>query len=238
MDEGKGLHVFNYAARGGQPESLGLLELGNVDWVVDSGRPALRFADNPEGRKDYPREGVLHRTYLAHPGYAGRDTVPVAVTGTHGGGREWKAFTLAAWIKPAAQMGKAEHGGKGDIAGLGARRVILRLVGARAPYQLAAALNVNDVFVAPVKLEAERWYHVALTGEPTEGGKWQVRLYVDGKRVHERVTKQLAAPASWPSSLILGAELFYFHDAYYRGLIGRTLVFDRALTEEELGRLR
>ena len=33
------------------------------------------------------------------------------------------------------------------------------------------------------------------------------------------------------------AEIFYFHDAYYRGLIGRTLVFDRALSAEEVGAL-
>jgi len=35
----------------------------------------------------------------------------------------------------------------------------------------------------------------------------------------------------------LGAEIFYLHDAYYRGLIGRTLVFNRALSAAELGAL-
>ena len=38
-------------------------------------------------------------------------------------------------------------------------------------------------------------------------------------------------------SLILGAEIFYFHDAYYRGLIGRTLVFNRTLTSHEVAEL-
>ena len=31
--------------------------------------------------------------------------------------------------------------------------------------------------------------------------------------------------------MILGAELFYFHDSYYRGLIGRTTVY-RTVTRE------
>jgi len=37
--------------------------------------------------------------------------------------------------------------------------------------------------------------------------------------------------------LILGAEIFYFHSSYYRGLIGRTLVFDRTLTADQISEL-
>ena len=50
MTEQKGLFVFDHA---GGP--LGHLELANVGWTVEEGRPALKFADNPDGRKDYPR---------------------------------------------------------------------------------------------------------------------------------------------------------------------------------------
>jgi hypothetical protein len=46
MKEGRGHHVLNYA---GGPH----LDLANVDWVVDTGRPALRFADKTTDRKDY-----------------------------------------------------------------------------------------------------------------------------------------------------------------------------------------
>jgi hypothetical protein len=161
----------------------------------------------------------------------------VAVAGNHGGGFELKAFTLSSWVKPAARMGKAAHGGKGDVAGLGARRVILRLHGDRAPYRLGAALNVNEVFVSAAKLEAGRWSHVALTGEPAADRKWRVRLYLDGKMVQEGLSRHLEAPTRVPASLVLGAELFYFHDAYYRGLIGRTTAFGRALDAAEVARL-
>src|SRR5262249_33940584 len=172
-------------------------ELGNVTWTRDEGRPALVFADNAEKTKRYPRCGTLHLSYLAHPGYRGRDTLPVALTGHHGGGIPLGAFTLAAWGKPAAQMGKAEHGGKGEVAGLGARRVILRLVGDKAPYRLAAALNVNDVFEAKAAVAADRWQHVALTGEPA-GKFWKARLYLDGKEVVEGTSAKFTAPANVP----------------------------------------
>lgn len=231
MEEGKGLHVLNHA-----DGPFGLLELANVGWTRDDGRPALVFRDDPERRASYPRGGALHLSYLAHPAYRGRDRLPVALTGHHGGGMPLKAFTLAAWIKPAGRMGKADHGGKGDVIGLGARRVILRLVGDRAPYRLEAALNVNDRFETKAVVAADRWQHVALTGEPA-GGKWKVRLYVDGKPLAEGTTVKMDAPATIPPSLLLGAEIFYLHDAYYRGLIGRTLVFTRALSADEVARL-
>ena len=96
MQEGKGLHVHDYA--GGR---FGVLELANLDWVTDGGKPALRFADNKDGKETYPRAGGLDRGYMSHPGYADKQTVPVANAGHHGGGFELKAFTVAAWVKPA-----------------------------------------------------------------------------------------------------------------------------------------
>lgn len=231
MEEQKGHHALDSA------KGLGTLELANVGWVKDDGRPALKFSDNTEGKTDYPRGGNLFRSYLSHPSYMGKDTVPVALAGMHGGGMDLKAFTISSWIKPAATMGKAEHGGKGDIVGLGGRRVILRLVGQKAPYDLSAAINVNDVISAGVKVPAERWTHVAVTGEPTPAKSWKVRLYVDGKKVKEGEATRLPAPTSIPPSLVLGAEIFYFHDAYYRGLIGRTTVFGRCLTDDEVAAL-
>jgi hypothetical protein len=234
MVEGRGQHALDFA---GGP--FGVLELANLDWVTDDHKPSLKFADNKTGKTAYPKSGGLDLNYLRHPSYKDRDALPVALAGHHGGGFELKAFTLVSWVKPAAEMGKSEHGGKGDILGVGGRRIILRLVGQKAPYQLQAALNVNDVFTATdAKLDTDRWYQVAVTGEPTADKKWKVRLFLDGKMVHEGMTKQLAAPLNLPPSVVLGAEIFYFHDAYYRGLVGRTLVFDRALGATDLAALK
>ncbi len=227
MEEGTGLHVLDYA-RG----PFGMLELANADWIVDGGRAALKFADPATGRHDVPRMGSIERNYLRTIQWSG---TPVAIAGHHGGGFDLKAFTLLTSIKPAAQMGKAQHGGKGDIVGLGARRFILRLAGQEAPYRLEAAVNVNDRFASNAKIDADRWTAVAMTGEPTETKKWRIRLYVDGKCVLEGVTEKFDAPASIPPSLILGSEIFYLHDAWYRGLIGRTTLLDRALSDEEVG---
>jgi hypothetical protein len=226
MQEGRGFHVLNHA--GGEH-----LHLANLDWVVDAGRPALRFADNLLGRKHYRSDSALARNYFQHAAYAGKDTLPIALSGHHGGGAPMKGLTLCAWIRPASAMGKSAHGGKGDVIGYGARRFILSLHGQQAPYRLAARINVNDTIVSETRLEADRWYQVAMTAEPAEG-QWRVRLHVDGVMVGEGTTRSFPDNSVIVPSLILGAEIFYFHDAYYRGLIGRTLVFDRTLSADEI----
>lgn len=232
MLEGKGLVVLNHGSGGG----LGHLDLANLDFVTDAGRPALRFADNATGRKAFRQDSGLNRSYLSHPGYAGKDTLPIALTGHHGGGAPIPGLTLAAWVKPAPAMGSAHHGGRGDVIGYGARRFILGLHGQKAPYQLAARINVNDSIVSTAKLDADKWQHVAMTAEPKDG-QWFVRLYLDGQPVGEGVTKKFSADSPIVPSLILGAEIFYFHDAYYRGLIGRTLVLHRVVPAGEVAGL-
>jgi len=230
MVDGRGLHALDFA---GGP--LGVLELANVDWVTDEGRPALRFADPAGGKGVYPKAGGLDSFYMSHPGYRGRDTVPVAVAGHHGGhhggdGFTLKGFTIVSWVKPAAAMGRSEHDGYADIVGIGARRMVLRLVGQTAPYQLQASFDNDERFTATnTPIQAGRWYQVAMTGEPTADQRWRVRLCLDGKPVQEGTTRKFASPAGISPSAILGAKLFYFHNAYYRGLIGRTLLFDRPL---------
>ena len=146
------------------------------------------------------------------------------------------SLTLAAQVKPAAEMGKSSHGGRGDIIGYGARRFVLGLHGQKAPYQLAARINVNDSIVSTAKLDADRWQHVAMTAEPKDG-QWLVRLYLDGQPVGEGQTKKFPSDSPIVPSLILGAEIFYFHDAYYRGLIGRTLVLHRVAGADDIATL-
>ncbi len=229
MEEGRGHHVFNYA--GGRH-----LELANLDWVVDAGRPALRFAELAVGRKDFDRNSGLAQQYFANAAYVGKETLPIALSGTHGGGSRLNGLTIAAWIKPAPEMGQSSHRGKGDIVGYGARRFILGLLGQTPPYKLTARINVNDTFTSTATLDADRWYHVAMTAEPT-AGQWRVRLFLDGQPAAEGMTQKFSSDSIVPPSLVLGAELLYFHDAYYRGLIGRTLVFDRALAPPEIAEL-
>ena len=226
MREGSGLFVLDNAWG-----PFGQMELANADWTVDGGRPALKFVDPVSGRRDVPRLGSIERNYLKNIKWSG---TPVAICGTHGGGIDLKAFTLLTSVKPAARMGHGEHGGTGDIVGLGARRFILRLLGSQAPYRLEAAIDVNDRFTGDAQLQADRWYSLAMTGEPTPDHKWRIRVYVDGKRVLEGVTVRFDAPAQIGASLILGSELFYLHDSWYRGLIGRTTLLDRVLPEEQL----
>ncbi len=207
--------------------------------MTEDGRPAIRFAENPPGRRDYPPLGILDQN-VRHPAYR-QAYEPVshgafAIGGHHGGGEPLPGLTLSAWIKPAAEMGKSHHSGKGDIIGYGARRFILGLQGQTAPYALVARINVNDRIESQASLEANRWYHVAMTCQPA-GEHWSVRLYLEGREVGAGTTKSLPASASVPDSLILGAELFYLHDAYYRGLMSEVLVQRRTLDAGEVAAL-
>jgi hypothetical protein len=229
MEEQSGLHVYNF----GSQKSYRTLELANLAWVVDEGRPALRFTEPAGKAATFARDGHLERDYLRRPETR---SVPVGIGGHHGGGRQVDGLTVAAWIKPAARMGNTERGisQHGDVVGVGARRFILSLSGREAPYRLQARLNVNDRFTAEdVEIPAGKWTHVAMTCA-ADSGKWIVRLFVNGNPVFEDRTENYAAPTSIPPSIILGAEIFYLHDAFYRGLMGRTLVFDRALMDHDV----
>lgn len=233
MQERQGLFVYNYGS-----SAFRMLELANVDWAEDAGRTAIRFGENQPERRDFPLLGILDQC-LRNPNQR-HNYEPVAhgAYGLGGGPHEQvgplPGLTLAAWIKPAAEMGKsASYGGKGDILGYGARRFILGLEGQIAPYSLVARINVKDKIESATKLDADRWYHVAMTCTPA-GDHWQVRLFVDGQEVGSHVATSLPVDSTINDSLVLGAELFYLHGAYYRGLIGDALVVSRAMTDEEI----
>ena len=57
--------------------------------------------------------------------------------------------------------------------------------------------------MSDVKFDANRWGHVAITGEATPEKKWRVRLFLDGQPIKQGVSQKLAAPTLMPSSLIL-----------------------------------
>ncbi|MFM8572701.1 MAG: LamG domain-containing protein, partial [Pirellula sp.] len=232
MEEHKGLHIFNHGS-----STYRTMELANLDWVTDEGHSAIRFSENPPERRDFPTLGILDQN-LRNPAqrqnYEAVCHGAFALGGHHGGGEKLNGLTLAAWIKPAAEMGKStSYSGKGDILGYGARRFILGLQGQAAPYSLVARINVNDTIDSSTKLDADRWYHVAMTCTPSDEN-WQVRLYLDGQEVGASVTKTLPASSTIPDSLVLGAELFYLHGAYYRGLMSRVLVVTRTMNGHEI----
>jgi hypothetical protein len=193
-------------------------------WLLALAAFALPFA----------RSSGLDVSYLLSPAYAGRSKAAVALAGFHGGGRVFKGFSVAAHFKPDAAMA---GGDTGDIVGFGARRVVLRLEGGKAPYKLVARIDCGETIATAAVVTADGWHHAAATGEPTPDGKWKVRVFLDGKQAAEGVSGKLPVPAVMPESLILGTEIFYFKGSHYRGLIGRTMVFDRPLPPGEIAAL-
>ncbi len=234
MTEGRGLYSLDFAQG-----PFGPLQLANLEWTIDDKIPALKFADKKDAKRTYPEGGTLDLRYYRNEAYKDRKNIPAGLAGFHGGSFDMKAFTIVSWIKPAAKMGNSTHKTGGDIVGMGGRKVILRLIGESAPYKLQAAINVNDrIDAGETKLDADKWYQVAVTGEPTKDGKWKIQLYLDGKPVGNGESKAIGPVLSQSYSLVVGTEIFYFHDSYYRGLLGRTLVFDEALPSEKIKELK
>jgi len=236
LTEGKGHYVFNHAGASFEP-----LELCNVTWDKAEGRTGLRFAQKVAGdRPDFARGGTLEFFFFGHDAYTkSGKSKSFAISGSHGTSlRDYKAMTLATWIRPAAEMSKGQH--VADILGFGSRRVRLHLLGEKAPYQFGVRFTEGGEFLwsgEKATLNADRWYHVAMTAEANAENHWDIKLYIDGKLVQQAVAKNAAVPLKCHASIILGTELHYMHDHYYHGLIGRTLVFDRALREAEIAEL-
>lgn len=234
MEEQDGLFVHNH----GSSEHR-VLEIANLDWTIDERRPALRFAENPTDRRDMPRLGLLDR-WLRDPrqrhNYEQAGHGACGLAGFHGGGRALPGVSLAAWVKPDAEMGQGAHPGRGDVMGYGARRFVLGLDGRQAPYRLAAWINVRDRIDSGADVEAGRWQHVAMTCRP-DGGEWKVRLFLDGRPATDGRATGLPVGDDIPDSLVLGVEYFYLHTNFYRGAIGRTVVVGRALDDAEVAAL-
>lgn len=235
LTEGKGHYIFNHAG-----QEFDLLELCNLTWEKVDGRTGLRFRQQAEGRKpDFARGGGLEFFFFALDAYQQGKTKTFAISGSHGSPqRDYKALTLATWIRPAAEMTKNQP--IADILGFGSRRVRLHLLGEKAPYQFGVRFTEGGELIwsgDKATMNADRWYLVAMTAEAKGENQWDIKLYVDGKQVQHAVAKNVPNPLKCHASIILGTELHYMHTNYYHGLIGRTLIFDRALPDNEIREL-
>ncbi len=131
---------------------------------------------------------------------------------------------LRAWLKhPATFAGAAFAEGKATLTS--DKWSFLVSKDERADGELAATITILEP-AKHFRFFGESW---SAWPEPTwsDGGFEAALLLRAGKDSGYRV--QLSH---------LGAERFYLDGAYYRGLIGRTLVFNRALSPQEIQELR
>jgi len=232
LTEGKGHYAFNFADPDFPP-----LELCNVTWETVDGRTGLRFSQKVAGDKpDFARGGTLEYFFFAHDAYKPGKNKSLAISGSHGSPqRDYKAMTLATWIRPAAEMTKGQN--IADILGFGSRRVRLHLLGEKAPYQFGVRFTEGGELIwsgDQATLNADRWHHVAITANVNVQNHWEIKLYIDGKQVQRAVAKNSSVPLKCHDSIVLGTELHYMQSNHYHGLIGRTLVFDHALRDAEI----
>jgi len=228
MEEGRGSFVYDAAG------ALGPLELANVAWTTDEGRPALRFADNTSGKQDYVPGGILathhFRNLDAAPKQPDPRRQPLAIAGVGGGQTLRRSWSVSVDVKPAAKMDP-----EADILGFGARAFKLVLKGSSGGYVLGARLSYAEQHWTEAVLRPEVWSRITVTGDAKPGEKVTLRFYVNGKLVKESVSAQVSEVNVHPS-LILGSELYYLDGAFYRGLIGRVTIYGRALAPVEVGR--
>lgn len=235
LAEGKGHYTLNFA-----DERFPPLELCNVSWEKHSGRMGLRFGQRAENSKpSFARGGSLEFFYFALEAYKAGLKHSFAVSGSHGSDQhDYEAITLATWIRPDATMTKDQE--MADILGFGSRRIRLRLQGDKAPYQVGVQFTESGGHHWSGKeatVSADKWHHVALSTAVNATKQWEIKLYLDGKEVLRVVEPKAPIPLRAHDSLILGTELHYLHTNYYHGLIGRTLIFDRALSAGEIAEL-
>jgi hypothetical protein len=236
LAEGKGHYVFNFA----DPKWIPL-ELCNVAWEKQDGRMGLRFRQQAKRDKpDFARGGMLEFYLFAHEVYrASGLQKSLAVAGSQGSSlRDYRAITLATWIRPDTTMTKNQQ--MADILGFGSRRIRLRLLGDKAPYQVGLQFTESGEYHwsgPKVTVSADKWHHVALSARVNACKQWEVTLYLNGKEVLRTVDPKAPIPLRAHDSLILGAELHYMDSNFYDGLIGRTLVLDRALSAAEIAEL-
>jgi hypothetical protein len=75
-----------------------------------------------------------------------------------------------------------------------------------------------------------------MTCKPQATG-WQVVLFLDGKQIAAGLSKMPPQETKITDSIVLGAELYYLHDAYYRGEMGRVVVLNKSLEATEIEKL-
>lgn len=197
MLEGKGNFVFNYATG-----PLGHLDLANLEWVVDDGRPACASPTISRVKELSPRQRT--RPQLSGTSCLRRQRDVADRTHRPSWRRRPDQRTDAGDLDQTRRPDGQEYSRRQRRCHrLRARRFILGLHGQQAPYQLAARINVNDIIATDTKLEADRWAHIAMTAEPFDG-QWRVRLFHNGQPVGEGLTNMFPSDSPIVPSLILG----------------------------------
>jgi hypothetical protein len=95
----------------------------------------------------------------------------------------------------------------------------------------AGHVNPYKVVQDPCSLEVGVWYMVAVTFDAVNGSSGRMVLYKDGVKVSEAndVPTQLSSPSTYIGRFLSGL--------YFKGAIDNAMVFDKALTDEEIAAL-
>lgn len=225
MEEKEGNFIYNYGEFGNY------MELSNVEWKTDSGINAIVFSDENKGKKPFTYGDIIYTNL----GFA-RDKKDVVFGLARGNFSSLKDFTICTAIKPGKMMYPSHWLGSIFI-GFGGRSVELALKGKKPPYLLGVNLGFHEFIWTEAEIEPNKWYHIVFVGETQKDKKMKFSFYLNGKLIKEKISDKITSPMKFYPFVILGAEIYYLHEGFYRGLIGPLIVYKKALSSKEIEEL-
>jgi len=224
MEEGEGYYVYDYGGK------IGVLELSNIKWSIDEGIKCLELSDENKGKNPLP---PYENTYRSLSFAKNLKDVIFGFAGSIYGGWELSSFTICVPVKPHQKMVPGHFGGS-IILSFGGRYCELCLKGIEPPYNFGLNLAYQEYIWTDEKIEQGKWYHFTVVADGKDKEKMNFYIYINGKLVKQEVSQKFNSPLRMQSILVIGAEPFYLHEAYFRGKIGKITIYDKALNSQEI----
>lgn len=144
------------------------------------------------------------------------------------------SVTLSAWVRPSGVVGEPPGGiiAKRTSFGIKAAYTMFLWTGA---HMWADIDMENERIDVPVRIESERWVHLAMVYDGRAAMLDRVRTYVNGAHVGTFPESSAAIPDSYDAPLTIG----HLPDntdpnLYFRGMIDDVVIWSRALSDAEI----
>jgi hypothetical protein len=148
--------------------------------------------------------------------------------------RGGSAVSLSAWVRPTGTVGEPPSGiiAKRTSFGVKAAYTMFLWTGA---HMWADIDMENERIDVPVRIESDRWVHLAMVYDGGAAMNVRVRTYINGALVGAFPESSTSIPASYDAPLTIG----HLPDAsdpnlYFRGMIDDVVVWNRALADAEI----
>lgn len=144
------------------------------------------------------------------------------------------SVSLSAWVRPTGTVGDPPGGiiAKRTSFGIKAAYTMFLWTGA---HMWADIDMENERIDVPVRIESDRWVHLAMVYDGRAPASDRVRTYINGAHVGTFAESSAAIPDSYDAPLTIG-HLPDNEDPnlYFRGMIDDVVIWSRALADTEI----